>query len=45
MDGAERQKKIEQFVTATFTDVCNDEFLRDLINKIEKQCRRIERNE
>lgn len=45
MDGAERHKKIKQFVTATFTDVCTDEFLRDLINKIEKQCRRIERNE
>ncbi len=45
INGAERQKKIKEFVTAAFADVCNDKFLRDLISKIEKQCRRIERNE
>lgn len=41
----ERKKKIKQFVIAAFSDVCSDEYLESIIRKIEKKCRRIERNE
>lgn len=45
IDEVERHEMVKKFVIAALSDTCSDPFLRDIIGKIEKQCRRIKTNE